>query len=63
MHRLSGMDASFLYMETPTHHMHVTGALVLDPSTMQGGYSVERIKQLIRPEKHPTDGKRFLRCL
>jgi WS/DGAT/MGAT family acyltransferase len=52
MHRLSGMDASFLYMETPTHHMHVTGALILDPSTMKGGYSLDRIKQLIRQRIH-----------
>ena len=34
MKQLSGLDASFLYMETPTHHMHVTGALILDPSTI-----------------------------
>ncbi len=34
MQRLSGMDASFLYMETPTLHTHVVGTLILDPSTM-----------------------------
>ena len=47
MQRLSGMDASFLYMETPTRHMHVSGVLILDPSTMSGGYSFDSIKQLI----------------
>lgn len=52
MHRLSGMDASFLYMETPTHHMHVTGALIIDPTSMHGGYSVERIKELIEARIH-----------
>ena len=52
MHRLSGMDASFLYMETPTHHMHVTGALIVDPTSMTGGYSVERVKELIEARIH-----------
>ena len=44
MERLSGLDASFLYLETPTLHMHVALALVFDPSTIPGGYSFERIK-------------------
>ncbi len=52
MQRLSGMDASFLYMETPTHHMHVCGTLLLDPSTMKGGYTFDRIKDLIRSRLH-----------
>jgi diacylglycerol O-acyltransferase len=29
--RLTGLDAAFLYMETPTSHMHVMAVLVLDP--------------------------------
>ncbi|MCX7619565.1 MAG: wax ester/triacylglycerol synthase family O-acyltransferase [Acidimicrobiales bacterium] len=52
MQRLSGMDASFLYMETPTHHMHVCGTLLLDPSTMKDGYSFDRFKELIRARLH-----------
>lgn len=52
MQRLSGMDASFLYMETPTHHMHVSGTLILDPTTMSGGYSFERLSHLIRTRLH-----------
>ncbi|MEZ5144051.1 MAG: wax ester/triacylglycerol synthase family O-acyltransferase [Acidimicrobiales bacterium] len=52
MQRLSGMDASFLYMETPTHHMHVCGVLILDPATMADGYSFDRIKDLIRSRLH-----------
>jgi diacylglycerol O-acyltransferase len=39
MERLSGMDASFLYMETPDMHMHVVGTLLLDPATMAGDSS------------------------
>jgi len=45
--RLSGLDASFLYMETPTLHMHVAMVAVFDPSTMPDGYSFRRIRQMI----------------
>ena len=46
--RLSGLDASFLYMETPTLHMHVAMTAVFDPSTVPDGYSFRRIRQLIK---------------
>jgi diacylglycerol O-acyltransferase len=29
--QLAGMDAAFLYMETPTQHMHVCGMMILEP--------------------------------
>jgi diacylglycerol O-acyltransferase len=45
--RLSGLDASFLYMETPTLHMHVGMVAVFDPSTVPRGYSFRSIRQLI----------------
>jgi len=47
MERLSGLDATFLYLETPTHHMHVAMTMVLDPATMPGGYSFDAIKEFI----------------
>ncbi|CAN5214967.1 MAG: wax ester/triacylglycerol synthase family O-acyltransferase [Euzebyales bacterium] len=34
--RLSGMDAAWLYLETPTSHMHVGSVIVLDPATRSG---------------------------
>ena len=37
MHQLSGLDASFLYGETPTTPMHVGGLQIYDPSTAPGG--------------------------
>src|SRR5688500_14654716 len=37
MQRLTGMDASFLYLETPTSHMHVAGTCTSDPSTAPPG--------------------------
>lgn len=47
MERLSGMDATFLYLETPAGHMHVAMTGIYDASTMPGGYSFETIKQTI----------------
>lgn len=52
LNRLNGVDAAFLYLETPTMHMHIVGAIVLDPSTMPDGYSYERMKKLVRSKIH-----------
>jgi diacylglycerol O-acyltransferase / wax synthase len=41
------LDAAFLYFETPTMHMHVSGLITLDPSTMEGGYSFGAIRRLL----------------
>jgi len=43
MERLSGLDASFLYLESSAQLMHVCGVLLLDPSTIPGGYSFEKL--------------------
>lgn len=43
MQRLAGLDAAFLYMETPCAHMHVTGTILLDPSSTPGGYDAGRL--------------------
>jgi len=32
MRRLHGLDAAFLYLETPTQHMHVTATMLLEPA-------------------------------
>src|SRR6266571_1206756 len=52
MERLSGLDASFLYFETPTMHMHVCATIVFDPSTMPGGYSFEKVKEFHQSRLH-----------
>ena len=44
MDRLSGLDASFLYLETPEQLMHVCGLIVLDPATMPEDYSFDAMK-------------------
>jgi diacylglycerol O-acyltransferase len=43
MHRLSGLDASFLYLETSAQLLHVCGLVIVDPSTMPGGYSFHKL--------------------
>ncbi len=44
MQRLSGLDASFLYLETPSQPLHVCSLLELDASTIPGGYSFEKLR-------------------
>lgn len=41
MRRLSGLDASFLYLETSAQLMHVCALITVDPSTVPGGYDVD----------------------
>lgn len=45
MERLSGLDASFLYLESSAQLMHVCGLLLLDPSTVPGGYTYDRMRE------------------
>ena len=37
MQRLTGLDATFLYLETPSIHMHVASTAVFDPSNLGYG--------------------------
>lgn len=47
MQRLSGLDASFLYLETSSQPMHVCSIMELDTSTMPGGYTFERLRDAL----------------
>jgi WS/DGAT/MGAT family acyltransferase len=47
MRPLTGMDAMFLYLETPSSHMHVTGVFVLDPSEVEGGFSFDKVLSMV----------------
>lgn len=44
LQRLSGLDASFLYLETPSQPLHVCSVLELDASTIPGGYTFDRLR-------------------
>lgn len=52
MERLSGMDATFLYVETQAGHMHVAMVGIYDVSTMPDGYSFEKFREHIRSRLH-----------
>jgi WS/DGAT/MGAT family acyltransferase len=52
MQRLTGMDASFLYLETPSNHMHVAATAIFDPTTVPGGYSFEKVRDLVESRLH-----------
>ena len=47
MKQMSGQDAAFLYGETPNWHMHVSGLIIIDPSTHPDGWSFERFQKLL----------------
>jgi diacylglycerol O-acyltransferase len=50
--RMAGMDAAFLYMETPSMHMHVVGVLVLDPGAGPDGFSLEKLTRVLSERIH-----------
>ena len=52
MERMSGIDAAFLYFETPNMHMHVVATIVFDPTSVPGGYSFDSVKEMIRSRLH-----------
>jgi len=63
MQQLSGLDASFLYLETSKAPMHISSLVIYDPSTAPGGRI--RFKQIIehtahRIERLPTLSRRLL---
>ncbi|TAM63292.1 wax ester/triacylglycerol synthase family O-acyltransferase [Mycobacterium sp.] len=47
MQRLSGLDAFFLYLESPTQPLNVCCVLELDPTTTPGGYSFARFREAL----------------
>ncbi|MCC6847731.1 MAG: wax ester/triacylglycerol synthase family O-acyltransferase [Deltaproteobacteria bacterium] len=52
MERLTGLDAGFLYMETPTLYMHTLKIGLIDPSTSPAGYSFERFHDEMAKRLH-----------
>jgi diacylglycerol O-acyltransferase len=53
MEQLGGLDATFIYCETPTMHLHVCGLLLLDTSTMPNGYSYDIVRSMLH-ERLPS---------
>jgi WS/DGAT/MGAT family acyltransferase len=50
--RLTGLDASFLTMETPSSPMHVAGLAILDPSGVPGGFSFDKVRDFYQGRLH-----------
>ncbi|WP_374025285.1 wax ester/triacylglycerol synthase family O-acyltransferase [Mycobacterium sp. HNNTM2301] len=59
MIRLSGWDASMLYSETPTVHMHTIKVAVLDLATDEEHYGIEQFRQVIARRLYKLDPFRF----
>ena len=47
MQRLSGLDASFLYLESAAQPLHVCSILEIDTSTIPGGYSFDTMRDAL----------------
>src|SRR5437016_9053293 len=52
MQRLSGLDSAFLFYETPATHTHVAAIMIIDPSSVEGGYSFAHVKEVVRERLH-----------
>src|SRR5688500_106252 len=52
MERMRGIDAGYLYMETPTVHMHTLKIGVLDTTQAPDGYSFERFVEELSQRLH-----------
>ncbi len=45
--RLSGLDASFLYLETASQPLHVCSLLELDTASIPGGYTFDKLRDAL----------------
>ena len=45
--RLTGLDTAFLAAERPSQPLHMMGLLILDPTTVPGGYGFERFRDFL----------------
>lgn len=50
--RLSGEDAIFLYVETPSMPMHTMGTMILDLSEVPGGFGLDRVIETVASRIH-----------
>jgi diacylglycerol O-acyltransferase len=62
MDRLTGLDGAFISLESPTTHLHILGALVFDPSGVDGGVDFDRVRELVSERLHlvPAFRKRLV---
>src|ERR1039458_2927804 len=47
METMTGLDAKFLYSETPTAHMHTVKVVVSDVSALKGEFSFDTLIEIL----------------
>ena len=52
MKQLSGLDSAFLYLETDSSPMHIGGVSILEPTTPDGPFTLEKLKALMASRLH-----------
>lgn len=52
MEQLSGIDAGFLFMETPTLHMHTLKVAIIEPSKGAGDLTYEQFREALQKHLH-----------
>ncbi len=52
MKRLTGSDATFLYLQNASSHMEVSAVVLIDPSGIEGGFSFDRAREVIATRLH-----------
>src|SRR4051812_6255267 len=52
MDQLSAMDASFLYIESPTMPQHVLGVMLFDAAGSEGRFTIERFRAVLEERIH-----------
>lgn len=52
MKRLTGLDAGFLSMETPTSAMHVSGLAIYEPRANGASVSIDDVRSMVRGRLH-----------
>ena len=50
--RLTGIDTAFFLAESETTPLHMLAAIMLDPSTVPGGYSFEKLRDFMAERLH-----------
>lgn len=54
MDQLTGLDASFLYLETPNAPMHIGGVSIVDPNTPNGRLDLRMLRDLLASRIHTS---------
>lgn len=55
MKRLTGLDAGFLWLETPTSAMHVSGLAIYDPKELRRAgkeFGIDTVREMVRGRLH-----------